>query len=193
MILKKKYFVLPILVACLSVTSCSKVEDKIESVEEIIEQQANYVVYENIKFEVDTDGLDSKRFFSTSTGKMYAFNEITEEIGKTIDLAWYDSSPTNAGFLFWDSPDDIFQDEVIPGATATKIENSAATLNAEQFDLIKDASQLDELTVVHEKEAMGPIDYPIVVLFENSAGKKGAIKMMGNDGEFLTVEIKVVK
>ena len=43
------------------------------------------------------------------------------------------------------------------------------------------------------KKAMGPQDYPVVVLFENAAGHKGAIKMKSNDGQIMIVDIKVAR
>lgn len=172
--------------------------DEVEEVEEVEEEeneeeedQLSFEVFEDIIFDVDTDGLDSKRFFSTKTGTLYSYNEIDAEIGPTIDLAWYDMSPSNSGFLFWDSPDSIFQGDEIPGATSTKMENTADQMTVEEFDLITEASQLNMLIIDHENEAMGPIDYPVIVLFENAAGHIGAIKMKSNDGEFMTVDIKI--
>ncbi|KSA14081.1 hypothetical protein [Maribacter dokdonensis] len=151
------------------------------------------MVYENVAFDVDTNGLDTKRFFSTITGEIYTYNEIDAEKGATIDLAWYDMSPSNPGFLFWMSPDDLFQDEQIEGATTTKMENTADQMTVEEFDAINEGSQLIDLVIENEDEAMGPQDYPVVVLFENAAGHKGAIKMKSNNGEIMVVDIKVAR
>jgi len=171
------------------IVSCSK--DEKEPEQQLPEK--GITTYENIKFAVDKDGVDSKRFFSTSSGKLYSFNEIDAEIGATIDLVWYDSSPSNRGFLFWEDPNDLFGDLDMPGATATKIENYEPSMPAEQYDLIERKEQLNVLTVTHSGDAMGPVEYPVAILFENATGKKGIIKMKSNDGDFMTADIKVVK
>lgn len=164
-----------------------------EETEEEAEELSSYVLYENVEFIVDTDGLDTKRFFSTSTGNLYTYNEIDAEIAPTIDLAWYDMSPSNSGFLFWMSPDDLFIDEQIEGGTTTKMENTADQMTVAEFDAITDESSLVDLVIENEDEAMGPQDYPVVVLFENAAGHKGAIKMKSNDGQIMIVDIKVAR
>ncbi len=190
MIFKSNLFATTALACTLLFVSCSKDEDN-TPIEEP-QNTASLLVREDVQFAVGQDGTDSKRFYATSTGKMYSFDEIDAEIGATIDLVWYDSSPTNPGFLFWESPDNLFGDLEMPGATATKIENYQPSLNAEQFDLIENKEQLTILPVTHSEDAMGPIEYPVTILFENSQGKKGVIKMKSNDGTFLTVDIKVV-
>ncbi|SHK30793.1 hypothetical protein SAMN04488007_2696 [Maribacter aquivivus] len=164
-----------------------------EETEEEAEEFSSYILYENVEFIVDTDGVDTKRFFSTSTGNLYTYNEIDAEIAPTIDLAWYDMSPSNPGFLFWMSPDDLFQDEQIEGGTTTKMENTADQMTVEEFDAIADESSLVDLVIENEDEAMGPQDYPTIVLFENAAGHKGAIKMKSNDGQIMIVDIKVAR
>lgn len=168
-------------------------EETGEETEEEAEELSSYVLYENIEFIVDTDGLDTKRFFSSSTGNLYTYNEIDAEIAPIIDLAWYDMSPSNPGFLFWMSPDDLFQDEQIEGGTTTKMENTADQMTVAEFDAITDESALIDLVIENEDEAMGPQDYPTIVLFENAAGHKGAIKMKSNDGQIMIVDIKVAR
>ncbi|PKA98381.1 hypothetical protein B0O79_2067 [Flavobacteriaceae bacterium MAR_2009_75] len=171
--------------------SCSKDDNNTE--EEVIEDESTIVVYEDIKFAVDEDGVDSKRFFSTSSGQLYTFSEIDEEIGYTVDLIWYDMSPTNSGFLFWEEPNDLFGDLSMPGARAIKIENYEPSMSPDDFDNIENSDQLMSLTVENSNSAMGPVNYPLAILFENADGKKGIIKMKSNDGEFMTVDIKVMK
>lgn len=187
--IKSTLIVKSMLLCTLVFVSCSKDE------EEDVEQQqpdSGITVHENVKFAVDQDGVDSKRFFSTSTGKMYSFNEIDAEIGATVDLVWYDSSPSNSGFLFWEDPSDLFGDLDMPGATVTKIENYEPSMTSDQYDLIERKEQLNVLTVNHSNDAMGPVEYPVAILFENAKGKKGIIKMKSNDGDFMTADIKVV-
>jgi len=194
MTLKKNFLLMCLFVSTLSIISCSNDdEDVMEQSEEEVAELASFMLYENVEFEVDTEGLDSKRFFSTITGSLYTYNEIDAEIAPTIDLAWYDMSPSNPGFLFWMSPDDLFQDEQIEGATTTKMENTADQMTVEEFDAISDESALIDLVIENEDEAMGPQDYPTIVLFENAAGHKGAIKMKSNDGQIMIVDIKVAR
>lgn len=170
------------------ITSCSSDDTSTNEPEEV---QATIKVYENISFDVDTNGLDTDRFFSTASGIMYSYDSITAEVAPTIDLVYYDSGPSNDGFLFWDSPDDLFDNEAIEGMTATKFENTADAITAPQFDEIINGTDLDTYTIVQENEALGPREYPIVVLFENAAGKKGAIKMKSRTADVLVVDIKV--
>ncbi|WP_157486550.1 hypothetical protein [Maribacter forsetii] len=194
MTLKKNFLLMCLFVSTLSIISCSNDdEDVMEQSEEEVAELASFMLYENVEFEVDTEGLDSKRFFSTITGSLYTYNEIDAEIALTIDLAWYDMSPSNPGFLFWMSPDDLFQDEQIEGGTTTKMENTADQMTVEEFDAITDESALIDLVIENEDEAMGPQDYPTIVLFENAAGHKGAIKMKSNDGQIMIVDIKVAR
>lgn len=194
MTLKKNLLLMCLFVSTLSIISCSNDdEDIMEQSEEEVAELASFMLYENVEFEVDTEGLDSKRFFSTITGSLYTYNEIDAEIASTIDLAWYDMSPSNPGFLFWMSPDDLFQDEQIEGGTTTKMENTANQMTVEEFDVITDESALVDLVIENEDEAMGPQDYPTIVLFENAAGHKGAIKMKSNDGQIMIVDIKVAR
>ncbi|WP_396634175.1 hypothetical protein [Maribacter sp. R86514] len=194
MTLKKNFLLMCLFVSTLSIISCSNDdEDVMEQSEEEVAELASFMLYENVEFEVDTEGLDSKRFFSTITGSLYTYNEIDAEIAPTIDLAWYDMSPSNPGFLFWMSPDDLFQDEQIEGGTTTKMENTADQMTVEEFDAITDESALVDLVIENEDEAMGPQDYPTIVLFENAAGHKGAIKMKSNDGQIMIVDIKVAR
>ena len=194
MTLKKNFLLMCLFVSTLSIISCSNDdEDVMEQSEEEVAELASFMLYENVEFEVDTEGLDSKRFFSTITGSLYTYNEIDAEIASTIDLAWYDMSPSNPGFLFWMSPDDLFQDEQIEGGTTTKMENTADQMTVEEFDAITDESALVDLVIENEDEAMGPQDYPTIVLFENAAGHKGAIKMKSNDGQIMIVDIKVAR
>lgn len=80
----------------------------------------------------------------------------------------------------------------MPGATATKIENYEPTFTSDQYELIERKEQLNILTVEHSDDAMGPVEYPVAILFENTNGKKGIIKMKSNDGDFMTVDFKVV-
>jgi hypothetical protein len=168
-------------------------EEAEEETEEEAEELSSFMLYEDVEFTVDTNGLDTKRFFSTNTGNLYSYNEIDAEIATTIDLVWYDMSPSNSGFLFWMSPDDLFQDEQIEGGTTTKMENTADQMTVAEFDAITDESSLVDLVIENEDEAMGPQDYPVVVLFENAAGHKGAIKMKSNDGQIMIVDIKVAR
>lgn len=94
MTLKKNFLLMCLFVSTLSIISCSKDdEDVMEQSEEEVAELASFMLYENVEFEVDTEGLDSKRFFSTITGSLYTYNEIDAEIAPTIDLAWYDMSP----------------------------------------------------------------------------------------------------
>lgn len=91
------------------------------------------------------------------------------------------------------SPDDLFQDEQIEGGTTTKMENTADQMTVEEFDAITDESALIDLVIENEDDPMGPQDYPTIVLFENAAGHKGAIKMKSNDGQIMIVDIKVAR
>lgn len=131
------------------------------------------------------------RFFSTQTGKIYKQSELNETIGPKIDIVYHGA---NTNFIFFENPADLFTDTfVIPGATTTKVVNYESGLAVDDFDSMTDDALLANLTITHQNKTTGTLKVPFIVLFQNAAGQKGAIKLIAFNPEILMVDIKLQK
>lgn len=149
------------------------------------------VSYTDVVFAQDPASTTIGRFFSSSEGKIYLNSEVNATTGALIDLAYQGHS---SSFIFFESPDKLFGSTVtVPGATTTKIKNYQSGFSATDFDAMTNDQLFQNLTVEHDGNAIGTLDFPVIVTFENSAGKKGAIKLKSINSEKLTVDIKVQK
>ena len=174
-----------------------------------ISSNTNIRSFENVKLGINTSHNNNVigSFFSTSTRNTYASNEVNDTNGKDIDLVFFglNSNFTLNKFV---SPDEMssttFND--IPGASHTKFINSqescicAASMSVLEFDTMTDDTLLQSLII---EETTGGLQQfnnslvPRIVLFENTDGKKGAIKIKEyvQDGQnsYIVVDIKVQK
>ncbi len=131
------------------------------------------------------------RFFSTQTGKIYKQADVNETIGPKIDLVYHGSE---SNFIFFENPADLFTDTfVIPGATTTKVMNYESGFLVSDFDTMTDDALLTDLTITHQNKTTGTLNVPFIVLFQNAAGQKGAIKLIALNTDKLMVDIKVQK
>jgi len=147
--------------------------------------------YTDIELAQDPASTTIGRFFSTSEGKVYLNSEVNANTGPLIDLAYQGHSST---FIFFESPDKLFTNTVtVPGATNTKVKNFQSGFSVTDFDAMTDDRLLQNLTIVHDDNAIGSLNFPLTVTFENSKGKKGVIKLKSINSEKLTVDIKVQK
>ncbi len=147
--------------------------------------------YEDIEFAQNAGDPTIARFFSTSTGQSILDEEVNETNGPSIDLAFKGHEST---FIFFESPDNLFDNSFqIPGATTTKIVNYESGFSIEDFDLMTDDQLLTGLAIEHDESAIGTLDFPVTVLFENSQGKKGVIKLKQVNSSSLLVDVKVQK
>ena len=146
------------------------------------------LLYEDIEFALNADDPDYGRLFSTSTGTMYKDNELTLENGPTIDLAFGSMGRT---MYYFESPDVASYN--VPNATKTKVINYNAVISISDFSIITDEKLLKDLVIEDDNESFGNSSFPHIVLFENSKGRKGAIKVQALNGSSVLVDIKMQK
>lgn len=174
--------------------SCSDSDDSDNEIEEQIDVEEVVSSYTDILFNLsDSDIEDPQYLFSTSEGVSYKESEISDANIALIDIVSFSLK----SFVAFDSPDndtnDIFN---IDGASTTKFQHTNVTLTAEEFDSIKttDSSLLVGLTVTNDEDSISVSDYEnAIILFENAAGKKGAIKVTSFNAQRILVDIKVTK
>lgn len=169
----------------------------------------NLRVFEDVVFGINTSHNNNVNgsFFSTSTRQSYTQNEVTEENSSLIDIVFFG---LNDQFILnkFVSPDETggttFSE--LPNATHTKFINSqelcgcGASLSAAEFDSMANDALLQNLTIVETVDGLEQFNssmVPRIVLFENSHGLKGAIKIKeyvqnGQDSYIIT-DIKIQK
>ncbi len=149
------------------------------------------IIYTDLEFAQKNDDSNYARFFSTSEGMMFGQSEINSTNGPLIDVV-FQGGPSS--FIFFESPDNLFDNSFeIPEATSTKVKNYNSGFEVSLFDGMTDDKELEELVVEHDNEAIGSLDFPLIVLFENGDGKKGAIKLREINSVRLLADIKVQK
>lgn len=145
-------------------------------------------------------------FFSTKTRLVYKGEDITEENGADIDIVYFGLN-NNFTFNKFLSPDDLTTSpfEAIANATKTKFINSlelcnCTSISVSEFDAMQDDTLLRDLSIIETLEGSQQFDnslLPRIVLFENSLGIKGAIKIkefVQNDQDsYLIADIKIQK
>ena len=166
-------------------TACS---DKDENENE---QPPTLVTYTDVAFSRFPGDTEYARFFSTSDGKSYKDSEVNAANGAKIDLAF----ASYLGMCYFLSPKSNEISPAIPNATVTQYVQSVPStqFSVAQFDAMTTDEPLRALTIVDDNESFGTTGYPIIVLFQNAAGKKGAIKVKAINSERLLVDIKVQK
>lgn len=148
------------------------------------------ITYSDLEFAQNSADPTYGRFFSSITGKMYKDVEVNATTGSQIDLGFFGCLCTA---IFFYSPDWENSDLKIPGATKTLIKNYESGFNPVNFDVMSDDSKLKPMTIIDDNEAIGSWKFPLVVLFQNSLGKKGAIKLKSISKNRLLVDIKIQK
>lgn len=149
-------------------------------------------VFTDIEF-ATLNGLDEfPRFFSTETGLSYKDGEVKGSEGASIDIAFvYVAS----SLMLFDAPNSTDRGFNIPNATETKFENYvvADEYTIEQFDAMTNDSDLKALTIEGDNDSFPASSLPVVVLFENAAGKRGVIKVKSINIDRILTDIKVQK
>lgn len=149
------------------------------------------IEFTDLEFAQKNDDSNYDRFFSTSEGLMFEQSEINSTNGPLIDVVFQGGQ---GSFIFFESPDELFDKTYeIPDALSTKVKNYNSGFDVSIFDEMDNDKELKDLTIVHDNEAIGSLDFPLVVLFENSEGKKGAIKLREINSDRLLVDIKIQK
>lgn len=174
--------------------ACSKDDDKNSenNNNNNTEQQKKetLVTYNDVNFSLKANSSEYGRMFSTATGKMYKDSEVNQETGSKIDLVFVSSNGT---FNYFESPG-LYTGFTIPNATSTKVQTiTTGLITVAEFDAMTDSTKLAGLTIEYDDESFGKDNLPILILFENAAGKKGAIKVKSITDKVLIADIKVQK
>jgi len=148
--------------------------------------------FNDVEFAQSKDDTDYGRFFSISEGRILKTTEINKTTGPSIDLVYFGSL---SSFITFESPNNLLlnADINIPGAVSTKITNYQQEFNPAIFDAMTDDEALKNLEIKHDQSIIGSLKFPLVVLFENAQGLKGAIKLKTINVKKLVVDIKVQK
>jgi len=163
-------------------TSCSK-DDEASNDMGDAPVEATILTHTDVEFSLD----DSARYFASSTGKLYLETELNTEAAAIIDVV----GDSNQAFIAFSSPSSTSQ---IPDGTITKVQHVDVSITTEQFDAIEDDSLLSTISVIDDNESVGISGYQDkIIVFENAAGKKGAIKLKAINATRLLVDIKVIK
>ncbi|CAL2094925.1 PKD repeat protein [Tenacibaculum sp. 190524A05c] len=189
-------------------SSNSKVEETITKTIEVFEN-TNLRVLENVELGINTAHNDNIKgaYYSTENRTVYTKDEITDEIGKTIDIAFFG---LNSDFTFnrFVSPDDVqsFAFDMIPNATKTKFINRLEDCNcgisftSSDFDAMINDTSIKDLVITETPEGLKEFDntvIPRIIIFQTASNKKGVIKIKEfvNDGlnSFIRVDIKMQK
>ncbi len=189
--------------------SSNSKDDKTITKTVTVYENTNLRVLENIKLGINTAHKNNTigAYFSTITREVYTQNQVTDEIGKKIDLVFFG---LNDGFIFnkFISPDDV--DSVsftaIPNGTKTRLVNRledcncTTMLSTSQFDMMNDDTVLKSITVDETNDGLKEFDnavVPRIIVFETADKRKGAIKIkeFKEDGldSFISIDIKVQK
>ena len=152
-------------------------------------------VFKDVELAMNGTSTDYGRCFSTVTGKTYKDSEINSTNGPLIDLLFVEWGQT---MYFFDNPKDDANDDLqIPAGQNVIVDNypnypdNALTL--EQFDAISDSEALENLTITNGQNSFGNSSVPCIILFENAAGYKGAIKARLMNSDRMMFDIKVQK
>lgn len=179
-------------VLSISLTASNSTENKKTTKKVTISGYNAILFYEDIEFATIPGSLEYGRFFSCSTGEILKDNEVNNENGSIIDIAYnqfYQKSTTG----YFSSPNNLFDEFVIPGADSTQFINYVTNeFSVAQFDQMENDSVLNNLEIVEDDNAVY-MDEEIVILFKTSDNRKGVIKTKALNLDRLLVDIKVQK
>ena len=146
------------------------------------------LTFTDIEFSILGGDATYGRFFSTETGLVYKNSEVTSDNGSKIDIA-FDSFSGNINYF--ETPDK--SKYAIPNSSpSTFINYVTSQFDITSFDDISDDELLDSLNLSGDTGSF-PGSYEGAVIFENSIGKKGVIKIKNVDDRRVLVDIKVQK
>lgn len=136
--------------------------------------------------------------FSTELGTVIKSDDINDSNGEKIDIVFVGES----GLLFFESPQKAsgWGLKEIPNATNTSfinyIEGSSVSFSVEDFDNMTNSDPLNGINITNDEESFPSSGLPRIILFQNSKGKKGVIKITniasGRSGS-ITFDLKVQK
>jgi len=149
------------------------------------------VEYSDLEFALDAGNATYGRLFSFETNQMYLDNEINNNNGAKIHLAFGSMGHT---MYYFDSPDKT--DYNVPNATATKVINyeNTPTITSSDYNNMFDDRLLSGLTIINDNNSFGNSSIPgHTILFEISTGRKGVIITKDVNNDRLLVDIKIQK
>lgn len=147
------------------------------------------VTFTGVEFALKASDATYGRFFSTETGLIYKDNEVNATNGPKIDLAFLSLSATNNYFTSPNSPQ-----FTIPYATTSLVRHFINNeIAVTDFETIKDDVLIKNTSITTDNKPFGSTGYPLLVLFQNSKGKKGVIKVREINASRLLVDIKIQK
>lgn len=163
--------------------------------------------FKDVQLGINTAHTTIGSFFSTRLRQVFTKDAVNADNGPLIDLAFFGLSESFSVNLFV-SPDSVqaWTFAAIPGATTTRRINSLekcncpAQLTPSDFDAITSGSQLQSMPISENASGLSPFNsdlLPRVVLFQNAAGKKGAVKIKqfvpAGKQSYIVCDIKVQK
>ncbi|MGG8495165.1 PKD domain-containing protein [Tenacibaculum sp. TC6] len=172
-------------------------------------KNTNLRSFQNIKLGINTAHKENKigAFFSTKTRKVYKDNEITDDVGRLIDLVFFG---LNESFSYNKFVSPIQASTVafstIPNAQVTKFINSlekcncSIQLSENEFDTMTNDSLFSNMMFTETNEGLkefNDIIIPRIIPFETSDKRKGAIKIKQfvkqATSSYILVDIKIQK
>lgn len=163
--------------------------------------------FTNIKLGINTAHATIGSFFSTRLRQVFKEGEVNASNGDKIDLVYFGLSESfnYNQFIRPDSAQN-WTFAPIPNATGTKIINSQELCNCSvnfsdtDFDNVTNGAAFNNLTVTVNSGGRSPFNYttvPRIILFENAAGKKGAVRIkqfvQSGQQSYILCDIKVQK
>jgi hypothetical protein len=163
--------------------------------------------FTNIKLGINTAHETIGSFFSTRLRRVFKKDEVSSENGDKIDLIYFGLSESFSynQFIRPDSAQN-WTFAAIPNASVTKIINSQEICNCgvsfteTDFNSVTNGTAFNNISVTASEAGRTPFASgitPRIILFENAAGKKGAIriKQFVQDGQrsYILCDIKVQK
>lgn len=146
-------------------------------------------------------------FFSSELRKTLSANEVTNENGSKIDIAFFGLND-RFNFNKFVSPDEVTTNgfTAIPNAKHTKFINSIENCNCGvsftemQFDTMMNDEPLQAITITETTEGLLHFNndiVPRIILFQTADGRKGAIKIKefiaNGNSSYIICDIKIQK
>ncbi|MFT3681949.1 MAG: hypothetical protein QM791_16870 [Ferruginibacter sp.] len=172
-----------------------------------VKQNSKLRVFPNVKLGINTAHETLGAFFSTSLHRVMPKDSITSENSSKVDLSFFGLSAA-FNYNVFVSPDSVerWAFGPLPNAGHTKYINKLDDCDCTilftpvYFDNIFHGNAFNYLTITDTDAGRRSFDnslLPRVVLFENAAGRKGAVKIRqfvsAGDQSYILCDIKVQK
>jgi hypothetical protein len=163
--------------------------------------------FTDVKLGINTAHATIGSFFSTRLRRVFKQGEVTAEAGSKIDIVYFGLSESfNYNQFIRPDSAQYWTFGAIPNATITKRVNSqelcgcSAGFTSSDFDNVVNGSAFNSITVSETPGGITPFNnttVPRIVLFQNAAGKKGAIRIkqfvQNGQQSYILCDIKVQK